>query len=59
MTEAIDIDGIDNIVDMVLTMASLGVSSNGLRTLDEMKDRVKYTLATSENKPICTAKEVS
>ena len=59
MAEAKDIDAIVDIVDMVQTMASLGVSSKGLQTLDEMKTRVKETLRMSEKKKSSwTAKEV-
>ena len=59
MAKAKDIDAIDDIVKMAQTMASLGVSSTGLRTLDEMKDRVKETLKISEKKESSwTAKEV-
>ena len=43
---------------MANTMTSLGVSSKGLRTLDEMKQRVKETLRLSEKKSSWTAKEV-
>ena len=53
-----EIDEIDDITDMVRTMTSLGVSSKGLRTLDEMKQRVKETLKQSEKKSSWTAKEV-
>ena len=53
-----EIDDIDDILDMVRTMTSLGVSSKGLRTLDEMKQRVKETLRLSEKKSSWTAKEV-
>ena len=53
-----EIDEIDDIVDMANTMTSLGVSSKGLRTLDEMKQRVKETLRQSEKKSSWTAKEV-
>ena len=53
-----EIDEIDDITDMVRTMTSLGVSSKGLRTLDEMKQRVKETLRQSEKKSSWTAKEV-
>ena len=53
-----DIDAIDDMMDMVRTMTSLGVSSKGLRTLDEMKERVKETLKLSEKKSSWTAKEV-
>jgi len=51
------IDDIDTIMDMVRTMMSLGVSYEGLRTLDEMKQRVKETLKLSEKKSSWTAKE--
>ena len=53
-----EIDEIDDITDMVRTMTSIGVSSKGLRTLDEMKQRVKETLRESEKKSSWTAKEV-
>ena len=52
------IDDIDDVMDMVQTMKSLGVPSKGLRTLDEMKQRVKETLKLSEKKSSWTAKEV-
>jgi len=54
-----EIDDIDDVVDMFQTMASLGVSTKGLRTLDEMKQRLKETLKQSERKSSWTAKEVS
>jgi len=53
-----EIDEIDDIMDMVQTMTSLGISSKGLRTLDEMKQRVKETCKLSEKKSSWTAKEV-
>ena len=43
---------------MVRTMSSPGVSSKGLRTLEEMKQRVKEALRLSEKKSSWTAKEV-
>ena len=52
------IDEIDDIIEMSCIMKSLGVSSKGLRTLDEMKQRVKETLRLSEKKSSWTAKEV-
>lgn len=59
MADAKDIDAIDDIIVMVQTMVSLGVSGTGLRTLDEMKDRVKETLKISKKKKSSwTAKEV-
>ena len=56
MTEAKDIDAIEDILEMAQIMASLGVPSKGLRTLDEMKHRVKETL--QKKKSSWTAKEV-
>ena len=38
------VDEIDDIVVMVQTMARLGVSHKGLKTLDEMKSAVKQKL---------------
>ena len=59
MAEAKDIDAIDDILEMAQAIASLGVSSKGLRTLDEMKTRVKETLRISEKKKSSwTAKKV-
>ena len=37
------IDEIHNIVEMAQVMNSLGISSNGLTTLNEMRNRVKQT----------------
>ena len=54
-----EIDAIDDVMDMARTIASLGLSSKRLRTLDEMKQRVKETLKLSEKKKSSwTAKEV-
>ena len=53
-----EIDAIDDIVEMGRMMTSLGISSKGLRTLDEMKLRVKETLRLSKKKSSWTAKEV-
>ena len=59
MTEAKDIDAIEDILEMAQMMASLGVSSKGLRTLDEMKRRLKETLQNTKKKESSwTAKEV-
>ena len=52
-----EIDAIDDFVDMVRTMQSLGISSKGLQTLDEMKRRVKETIRLKK-KSSWTAKEV-
>ena len=53
-----DIDKIENIVEMANTMVSLKIPSEGLKTLDEMKAKVKETLQSSEKKSSWTAKEV-
>ena len=53
-----EIDEIDDILDMALIMKSIGVSSKGLRTLEEMKQRVKEKIRLSEEKSSWTAKEV-
>ncbi|KAL9964113.1 hypothetical protein ACROYT_G027697 [Oculina patagonica] len=53
-----DIDAIDDIVEMSEKMKALGVPSKGLRTLDEMKERVKETLKMSRKKSSWTAKEI-
>ena len=58
MSTLIDVDKIDNIVEMANTMATLKIPSEGLKTLDEMKAKVKETLRSSEKKSSWTAKEV-
>ena len=52
------IDKIENIVEMVNTLVSLKIPPEGLKTLDEMKAKVKETLHASEKKSRWTAKEV-
>lgn len=58
MTEANDIDAIDDLEDLFHIMASIGVSSKGLKTLDELKDRVKGALKMYEKSSGWTGKEV-
>ena len=58
MSALLDIDKIDDIVEMVNIMATLKVPFKGLRTLDQMKAKVKETLHLSEKKLSWTAKEV-
>ena len=53
-----DIDKIDDIREMLTTMDSLKIPTKGLKTLDEMKAKVKETLQSSERKSSWTAKEV-
>ena len=58
MSASLDIDKIDDIVEMAKTMATLKIPSKGLKTLDQMKAKVKETLQSSEEKSSWTAKEV-
>ena len=58
MNALTDIDKIDDITEMVTTMASPRISTKGLTTLDEMKAKVKETLQSSQKKSSWTAKEV-
>ena len=52
------IDEIDDIVYMSQAMAALGISCKGLKTLQQMKDRVKNELRQSAKKPSWTAGQV-
>ena len=58
MNALTDIDKIDDITEMVTTMASLKISTKGLTMLDEMKAKVKETLQSSQKNSSWTAKEV-
>ena len=58
MNALTDIDKIDDITEMLTTMASLNISTKGLTTLDEMKAKVKEKLQSSQKKLSWTAKEV-
>ena len=58
MNALTDIDKIDDITEIVTTMASLKISTKGLTMLDEMKAKVKETLQSSQKKSSWTAKEV-
>ena len=58
MSALLDIDKIDDIMEMANTMATLKIPSKGLKTLDQMKAKVKETLQSSEKKSSWTAKEV-
>ena len=53
------IDEIDNIMEMVEAMAALGISWKGLKTLDQMKDKVRTSLHQTANKPSWTAGQVT
>ena len=52
------IDEIDDLIEMGQAMLALGISSKGLKTLDEMKNRVKDKLRQSANSPSWTAGQV-
>ena len=52
------IDEIDDILEMAQAMAALGMSCKGLKTLDEMKSRVKDELHQSAIMPSWTAGQV-
>ena len=58
MSALLEIDKIDDIVEMVNILATLKVPFKGLKTLDQMKAKVKETLQSSEKKSSWTAKEV-
>ena len=49
---------IDDVSDMVEVMAALGISCEGLQTLEEMKTRVRTELKESVAKPCWTAGQV-
>jgi len=52
------IEEIDDILEMFQAMAALGISCKGLKTLDQMKAKVKEELNPSEDKPSWTAGQV-
>ena len=52
------IEGIDGIVEISELMKALGISCNGLKTLEEMKARVTTALNSSVEKPSWTAGQV-
>ena len=53
------IEEIDDIADMFQAMAALDISCEGLRTVQQMKDRVRNELHQSAKKPSWTAGQVS
>ena len=52
------IDEIDDIGEMFEAMAALDISSKGLQTLQDMKDRVKSTIEQSSKSPNWSAGQV-
>lgn len=58
-SKAKTIDGIDDFKEMLEVMTALEISSGGLKTLDEMKSRVKSELEQLPNIPSWTAGQVN
>lgn len=52
------IEEIDDISNMLEVMAALGISCKGLKTLEEMKTRVRKELNQSKEKPCWTVGQV-
>ena len=52
------IEEIDDLSEMLQAMDALGISCKGLKTLDEMKAKVKEELNASADKPSWTAGQV-
>ena len=53
------IDEIEDIAEMTEAMNALGISYKGLKTLDQMKDKLRTSLHQTANKPSWTAKKVT
>ena len=53
-----NIDEIDDIGEMFEAMAALDISSKGLQTLQDMRDRVKATIDQSSKSPNWSAGQV-
>ena len=58
-SKAKTIDDIDDFKEMLEVMTALEISSGGLKTLDEMKSRVKSELEQLPNIPSWTAGQVN
>ena len=54
-----NVDEIDDIMEMAQAMNALGISSKGLKTLDQMKDKVRTSLHQKANKSSWTARKVT
>ena len=52
------IEEIDDLSEMFQTMTALGISCKGLKTLDQMKAKVKEKLNASVGEPSWTAGQV-
>ena len=57
-SEAKNIQEIDDLPEMFQAMAALGISCKGLKTLDEMKAKVKEELNATVDKPSWMAGQV-
>ena len=57
-SRAKNIQEIDDLSEMFQAMAALGISCKGLKTLDEMKAKVKEELNASVDKPNWMAGQV-
>ena len=53
------IDEIDDIGEMFQAMAALGISSTGLKSLEDMKSRVRTTIGQSSKPPSWNAGQVT
>ena len=53
------IDEIEDIAEMTEAMNALGISYKGLKTLDQMKDKLRTSLHQTANKPSWTARKVT
>ena len=53
------IDEIEDIEEMTEAMKALGISYKGLKTLDQMKDKLRTSLHQTANKPSWTARKVT
>lgn len=53
------IDEIDDFMEMFQAMKALGISYKGLKTLDQMKDKVRTSLQQTANRPSWTARKVT
>jgi len=54
-----NIDDIDEIAEMFEAMAALGISSKGLKTLEQMKSRVRTITRQSSKPPSWNARQVT
>ena len=52
------IEEIDDVMEMCQAMTALGISCKGLKTLDQMKAKVRKELNPSDDEPSWTAGQV-